>query len=68
MGSLLLHDIETLTNKNEILSLILAGQMIVTDTSSGSERAGALGLLGISYGVGMVIGPFIGGLVTKFFR
>jgi OCT family organic cation transporter-like MFS transporter 18 len=45
-----------------------AGQMIVTDTSSGSERAGALGLLGISYGVGMVIGPFIGGLVTKFFR
>jgi OCT family organic cation transporter-like MFS transporter 18 len=50
------------------MSLILAGQMIVTDTSSGSERAGALGLLGISYGVGMVIGPFIGGLVTKFFR
>jgi OCT family organic cation transporter-like MFS transporter 18 len=41
---------------------------LVTDTSSGSERAGALGLLGISYGVGMVIGPFIGGLVTKFFR
>ena len=32
------------------MSLILAGQMIVTDTSSGSERAGALGLLGISYG------------------
>ncbi|XP_076083439.1 solute carrier family 22 member 18-like [Mytilus galloprovincialis] len=44
-----------------------AGQMIVTDTSSEKERAGALGMLGLSYGVGMVLGPFIGGLVIKFF-
>ncbi len=42
--------------------------MIVTDTSSEKDRAGALGMLGLSYGVGMVIGPFIGGLVIKFFR
>lgn len=44
-----------------------AGQMIVTDVSSENERASALGMLGVSYGVGMVIGPFIGGLVTKYF-
>lgn len=42
--------------------------MIVTDVSSENERASALGMLGLSYGVGMVIGPFIGGLVTKYFR
>lgn len=43
------------------------GQMIVTDLGEEGQRADALGKLGLSYGVGMVIGPFLGGLVTKFF-
>ena len=28
-------------------------------------RADALGKLGVSYAIGMVIGPFVGGLITK---
>ncbi|GFR98821.1 solute carrier family 22 member 18 [Elysia marginata] len=41
--------------------------MIVTDVCSPSKRADALGKLGISYGVGMVVGPMIGGLVSRLF-
>ncbi|KAK3785937.1 hypothetical protein RRG08_013940 [Elysia crispata] len=44
-----------------------AGQMIVTDVCSPSKRADALGKLGISYGVGMVVGPMIGGIVSRLF-
>lgn len=40
------------------------GQMIVTDIGDASQRADALGKLGVSYGVGMVVGPFVGGIVT----
>ncbi|KAK7091600.1 solute carrier family 22 member 18-like [Littorina saxatilis] len=43
------------------------GQMIVTDIGDSSKRADALGKLGMSYGVGMVIGPFVGGIITKVF-
>ncbi|XP_033727071.1 solute carrier family 22 member 18-like [Pecten maximus] len=43
------------------------GQMIVTDMGDKEQRAASLGMLGLSYGVGMVVGPFIGGLITKFF-
>lgn len=42
------------------------GQMIVTDLEESGKRADALGKLGLSYGVGMVIGPVVGGLITKF--
>ena len=42
--------------------------MIVTDLGEEGKRADALGKLGLSYGVGMVIGPFLGGLVTKYSR
>lgn len=51
-----------------IWCLFTGGQMIVTDLGEEGQRADALGKLGLSYGVGMVIGPFLGGLVTKFFR
>lgn len=41
--------------------------MVVTDMTTSENRADALGKLGVSYGVGMVIGPFVGGIVnTKF--
>ena len=42
--------------------------MVVTDMAEKAARADSLGKLGISYGVGMVIGPFIGGIITKQFR
>lgn len=45
--------------------LLPGGQMIVTDMGETSKRADALGKLGLSYGVGMVIGPMVGGLITK---
>ena len=35
--------------------------------SYSTERADALGKLGVSYGVGMVTGPFVGGYVTTYF-
>ena len=41
--------------------------MIVTDLGDTEKRADALGKLGLSYGVGMVIGPGIGGLITQNF-
>ncbi|XP_038663461.1 solute carrier family 22 member 18 [Scyliorhinus canicula] len=42
-----------------------AAQMVVTDLSSESERAGALGKLGLSYGVGMIVGSTTGGLLIS---
>ena len=39
--------------------------MIVTDLGDSGKRADALGKLGLSYGVGMVLGPMIGGLIVK---
>ena len=49
------------------LSHVAGGQMIVTDICDSSKRADALGKLGMSYGVGMVIGPFVGGIITNIF-
>jgi len=45
-----------------------AGQMVITDISSSEGRADALGKLGLSYGVGMVVGPIIGGKLTAVFN
>ena len=38
-------------------------QMVMTDVSGAKDRADALGKLGVAYGVGMVVGPPIGGQV-----
>ncbi|KAL8584182.1 hypothetical protein ACOMHN_034868 [Nucella lapillus] len=43
------------------------GQMIVTDIGDPKQRADALGKLGMTYGIGMVIGPFVGGIITTQF-
>ena len=39
--------------------------MVVTDVSSSAERADVMGKLGVAYGVGMVTGPTLGGLITR---
>ena len=44
--------------------LLLGAQMVMTDVSDFKERATTLGRLGVSYGVGMVVGPVVGGFVT----
>ena len=41
--------------------------MVMTDVSNSQERADALGKLGVSYGVGMVVGPTVGGYVTTLY-
>ncbi|EDV23499.1 uncharacterized protein TRIADDRAFT_58186 [Trichoplax adhaerens] len=43
-------------------------QMVISDCSSGDERAGALGKLGLSYGLGMILGPMVGGVITRRFN
>ena len=40
--------------------------MVVTDVSGSAERVDVLGKLGVAYGVGMVTGPTVGGLITRF--
>ncbi len=41
--------------------------MIVTYFSGDADRATALSRLGFSYGIGMVVGPTLGGYVNKMF-
>lgn len=45
--------------------LLIGAQMVMTDVSGSTERADALGKLGVSYGIGMVVGPTVGGYVTS---
>jgi OCT family organic cation transporter-like MFS transporter 18 len=42
--------------------------MVITDITESRSRAEAMGFLGLSYGIGMVIGPFVGGIITKRFE
>lgn len=39
--------------------------MVVTDVSGSTERADVMGKLGVAYGIGMVTGPTVGGLITR---
>nr|XP_033784402.1 solute carrier family 22 member 18 [Geotrypetes seraphini]XP_033784403.1 solute carrier family 22 member 18 [Geotrypetes seraphini]XP_033784404.1 solute carrier family 22 member 18 [Geotrypetes seraphini]XP_033784405.1 solute carrier family 22 member 18 [Geotrypetes seraphini] len=42
-------------------------QMVITDLTTPTERGEALGKLGLCFGLGMIAGPFFGGiLATKF--
>lgn len=41
--------------------------MVMTDVSSAKQRADALGKLSVSYGVGMVVGPTLGGYIVTWF-
>ncbi len=41
--------------------------MIATDMTEPTERASALGHLSVSYGVGMIVGPFVGGIINQMF-
>lgn len=41
-------------------------QMIITDISDANSRSAQLGKLGVSYGIGMVIGPLLGGQTIKY--
>jgi len=49
-----------------LMHVMQGSQMIITYFSTESNRASALSRLGFSYGLGMVVGPTIGGYVTKF--
>jgi MFS family permease len=41
-------------------------QAVVTDVTSEDERAGGMGLIGASVGLGMVFGPVLGGVLATF--
>ena len=41
--------------------------MVITDIVHPDRRADVLGKLGLFYGIGMVIGPALGGQITKSF-
>lgn len=41
-------------------------QAMMADLSSESERAGAMGLIGAAFGLGVVFGPALGGLLATF--
>jgi len=42
-----------------------AAQMVITDITSYDQRSTSLGRLSISYGLGMVVGPVVGGFCVK---
>lgn len=43
---------------------IMATRTVITDTTSEADRARALGYVGVAYGVGMSIGPALGGVLS----
>lgn len=49
-----------------LMHVMHGAQMVITDVSGSTERADVMGKLGVAYGVGMVTGPTVGGLITRF--
>eukprot|EP00088_Acartia_fossae_P053124 TRINITY_DN602_c2_g1_i2.p1 TRINITY_DN602_c2_g1~~TRINITY_DN602_c2_g1_i2.p1 ORF type:complete len:451 (+),score=52.78 TRINITY_DN602_c2_g1_i2:27-1379(+) len=49
------------------MHVMQGSQMIATTLSDQENRAQALARLGFSYGLGMVVGPSLGGLITKHY-
>jgi MFS family permease len=41
-------------------------QAVVTDVTSPAERAGGMGVLGVAFGAGMVVGPVLGGFLAAW--
>ena len=41
-------------------------QAMMADLSSESDRAGAMGLIGAAFGLGVVFGPVLGGLLSRY--
>ena len=44
---------------------VMATRAAVAESSSEAERAAALGYIGVAYGVGMTVGPALGGALSK---
>jgi multidrug resistance protein len=56
---------------SRILAGICAGnisavQAYMADISSPKERAKSMGLIGMAFGLGFIIGPFLGGILSKY--
>jgi len=50
------------------MHVMQGSQMMTASTSSESSRATALSRLGFSFGMGMIVGPALGGQITKYYR
>lgn len=50
---------------NVLMQSMLCAQAFVTDFSSDESRSAALGRLSISYGLGMICGPLVGGFLSE---
>jgi len=44
---------------------IATAQAYIADTTTRSERARGMGLIGMAFGIGFVIGPFFGGILSQ---
>ena len=45
---------------------ISAAQAYMADISSPKERAKSMGLIGMAFSLGFIIGPFLGGILSKY--
>lgn len=45
---------------------ISVAQAVIADSTTGKDRAKAFGILGASFGIGFILGPAIGGLLSQY--